>query len=107
MKAVRRRVSDARFMSLLRKTIKAGHVDAGLFRAASEGVPQGGVISPLLSNIMRNEFDQYLHACYLSGKARKDRWYWNHSIQQGRSTAERRGREIVRLRPASYSTLDG
>lgn len=58
MKAVRRRISDARFMSLLWKTIKAGHVDVGLFRAASEGVPQGGMISPLLSNIMLNEFDQ-------------------------------------------------
>ena len=52
------------------------------FRAASEGVPQGGVISPLLSNIMLNEFDQYLHERYLSGKARKDRWYWNNSIQR-------------------------
>jgi group II intron reverse transcriptase/maturase len=90
MKAVlRRRISDARFMTLLWKTIKAGHIDVGLFRAASEGVPQGGVISPLLSNIMLNEFDQYLHDRYLSGKARKDRWYWNNSIQRGRSTAVR------------------
>ena len=89
MKAVRRRISDARFMTLLWKTIKAGHIDVGLFRAASEGVPQGGVISPLLSNIMLNEFDQYLHERYLSGKARKDRWYWNNSIQRGRSTAVR------------------
>lgn len=55
MKAVRRRVSDAHFMALLWKTINAGHIDVGLFRAASEGVPQGGVISPLLSNIMLNE----------------------------------------------------
>ncbi|STE40444.1 RNA-directed DNA polymerase [Escherichia coli] len=70
-------------MTLLWKTIKAGHIDVGLFRAASEGVPQGGVISPLLSNIMLNEFDQYLHERYLSGKARKDRWYWNNSIQRG------------------------
>jgi retron-type reverse transcriptase len=37
MKAVRRRISDARFMTLLWKTIKAGHIDVGLFRAASEG----------------------------------------------------------------------
>ncbi len=89
MKAVRRRIRDHRFMALLWKTIKAGHIDLGLFRAASEGMPQGGVISPLLSNIMLNEFDQYLHAHYLSPKARKDRWYWNHSIQKGQSTAVR------------------
>lgn len=89
MTAVRRRISDTRFMSLLWKTIKSSHVDVGLFRAASEGVPQGGEIWPLMSNIMLNEFDQYLHTCYLSEKARKDRWYWNHSIQRGRSTAVR------------------
>ncbi|WP_425411716.1 reverse transcriptase domain-containing protein [Marinobacterium litorale] len=87
MKAVRRRIRDTRFLNLLWRFIKAGHIDAGLFRAASEGVPQGGVISPLLSNIMLNEFDQYLHQHYLSGKARKDRWYWNNSIQKGRRTA--------------------
>lgn len=87
LKAVRRRIHDKRFMTLLWKMLKAGHVDKGLFRAASEGVPQGGVLSPLLSNIMLHEFDQYLHDHYLSAKARKDRWYWNHSIQRGRRTA--------------------
>ncbi len=75
-------------MALLWKIIKAGHVDVELFWAASEGVPQGGVISPLLSNIMLNKFDQYLHERYLSGKARKDRWYWNNSIQRGRRQPE-------------------
>lgn len=93
MKAVRKRISDQRFLSLLWRIIKAGHVDAGLFRAASEGVPQGGVISPLLANIMLHEFDQYLERHYLSKKARKDRWYWNSSIQKGRSTAIREGWE--------------
>lgn len=92
MKAVRRRIRDPRFMTLQWRIIKAGHVDAGLFRAASEGVPQGGVLSPLLSNVMLNEFDQYLHEHYLSGKARKDRWYLNNSIQRGRSTAVRENR---------------
>lgn len=87
MKALRRRSSDARFMSLQWKTIKAVHVDVGLFRETCEGVLQGCVISPLLSNIMLNEFDQYLNKRYLSGKARKERWYRNHSIQRGRSTA--------------------
>jgi group II intron reverse transcriptase/maturase len=93
MKAVRRRIRDRRFLNLLWRFIKAGHIDAGLFRAASEGVPQGGVISPLLSNIMLHEFDQYLNKHYLGKKARKDRWYWNHSIQIGRSSAIRENRQ--------------
>lgn len=87
MKAVRRRICDQRFLSLLWKIIKAGHVDAGLFRAASEGVPQGGVISPLLANIMLHEFDQYLERHYLGTKPRQDRWYNNHSIKVGRRSA--------------------
>lgn len=93
MSCVRQRIRDARFLSLLWRFIKAGHVDKGLFQAASEGVPQGGVISPLLSNIMLNEFDQWLEAKYLSPKARKDRWYWNDSIKRQRPIALREHRQ--------------
>jgi len=41
MRAVRTRIADQRFLALLWKLIKAGCIDRGLFRAASEGVPQG------------------------------------------------------------------
>ena len=87
MKCVRKRICDKRFLDLLWRIIKAGHVDEGLFRASTTGVPQGGVISPLLSNIMLNEFDQWLDKKYLSSKARKDRWYWNRTIKQQRPIA--------------------
>lgn len=87
MKGVRRRISDKRFLNVLWLIIKAGHIDRGLFCASSKGVPQGGVISPIASNIMLHEFDQYLERHYLSKKARKDRWYWNHSIKIGRAPA--------------------
>ncbi|MAE40894.1 MAG: group II intron reverse transcriptase/maturase [Psychrobacter sp.] len=93
MQCVRKRIRDTRFLSLLWRFLKAGHIDKGLFRAASEGVPQGGVLSPLLSNIMLNEFDQWLEAKYLSKKARKDRWAWNFGIQQRRPIALRENRQ--------------
>lgn len=93
MKCVRKRIRDVRFLSVLWRFIKAGHVDQGLFRAASKGVPQGGVISPLLSNIMLNEFDQWLEAKYLNRKARKDRWYWNDTISRQRPIAIRENRQ--------------
>jgi RNA-directed DNA polymerase len=93
MKCVRRRIHDRRFIALLWRFVKAGHVEKGLFRAAHEGVPQGGVISPLLSNIMLNEFDQYLERRYLSPKARRDRWSWNHTIKIGRPIATRENRQ--------------
>jgi RNA-directed DNA polymerase len=93
MKCVRKRIRDERFLTVLWRFIKAGHVDQGLFRAASKGVPQGGVISPLLSNITLNEFDQWLDAKYLSKKARKDRWYCNRTIKQQRPIAIRESRQ--------------
>ncbi len=93
LKCVRKRIRDKRFLSLLWQFIKAGHIDKGLFCAASKGVPQGGVISPLLSNIMLNEFDQWLEARYLGQKARKDRWYWNRTIKIQRPIALRENRQ--------------
>ena len=93
LKCVRHRIRDLRFIDLLWRILKAGHVDRGLFFAASEGVPQGGVLSPLLSNIMLHEFDCWLEAKYLNKKARKDRWAWNFGIQQGRPITARENRE--------------
>ncbi|AHC15636.1 group II intron reverse transcriptase/maturase [Salinispira pacifica] len=93
MKCVRRRIKDKRFTALLWRFLKAGHIDKDLFKAASEGVPQGGVLSPLLSNIMLNEFDWWLDQLYLSKKARKGRWYWNNTIKIQRPIAVREGRE--------------
>lgn len=101
LKCVRRRISDKRFVDLLWRILKSGHIDKGLFRASSEGVPQGGVLSPLLSNIMLHEFDLWMEANYLNKKVRKDRWAWNFGIQQGRPIAIRENRQ---WKPAvSYS----
>ena len=93
MKGIRKRIADQRFLALLWKFIKAGCVDRGLFRAASEGVPQGGVISPLLSNIMLHEFDAWMEANYLNKKVRKDRWAWNFGILKQRPIAVRENRQ--------------
>jgi retron-type reverse transcriptase len=93
VRCVRRRICDERFVDLLWRILKAGHIDRGLFVASSEGVPQGGVLSPLLSNIMLHEFDGWLEAKYLSEKARKDRWAWNFGIQQGRPITVRENRQ--------------
>ena len=75
LKCMRRRIADKRFVDLLWRILKAGHIDNGLFKAASEGVPQGGVLSPLLSNIMLHEFDMWMEANYLNKKARMELWH--------------------------------
>ena len=90
---VRKRIRDQRFIALLWRILKSGHIDNGLFRAASEGVPQGGVLSPLLSNIMLHEFDSWMEAEYLGKKVRNSRGHWNESVRKASPVAVRENRQ--------------
>jgi RNA-directed DNA polymerase len=55
-----RTVTDGRVVSLIHKYLNAGVQVGGSFQASEMGVPQGGPLSPLLSNIMLNELDKEL-----------------------------------------------
>ncbi len=57
-------VEDTPLITLIRKFLNAGAVDKR-FMPSKQGVPQGGNLSPLLSNIMLNELDEELHKRHL------------------------------------------
>jgi RNA-directed DNA polymerase len=54
------RVSDKRLLKLIRAFLQAGVLENGLVSPAEEGTPQGGPLSPVLSNIVLHELDQEL-----------------------------------------------
>ena len=53
-----RTIKDGRVISLIHKFLQAGVIEEHTFKETGTGVPQGGPLSPLLSNIMLNELDQ-------------------------------------------------
>jgi group II intron reverse transcriptase/maturase len=53
-------IRDGRVISLIHKFLRAGVMVGGMFKESSEGVPQGGPLSPLLGNIILNECDHEL-----------------------------------------------
>lgn len=55
-----RTIKDGRVISLIHKYLNAGVISRGVFEKTEAGVPQGGPLSPLLSNIMLNELDKEL-----------------------------------------------
>jgi RNA-directed DNA polymerase len=60
MSAVARRVSDKRMLKLIRALLTAGVLEGGLVSPVDEGTPQGGPLSPLLSNLVLDELDREL-----------------------------------------------
>ncbi|HBR5504718.1 TPA: group II intron reverse transcriptase/maturase [Klebsiella pneumoniae] len=60
MNRIAKRVSDKRVLSLIRRFLNAGVMEAGLVRPVTEGTPQGGPLSPLLSNLLLDDFDKEL-----------------------------------------------
>lgn len=60
MERIRRKISEPRLLTLIRRYLKSGVMEGGIVSANKEGTPQGGPLSPLLSNIMLDDLDKEL-----------------------------------------------
>lgn len=60
LKILSQKIQDGRFLELIRRFLKAGYFEFHQVRNSLSGVPQGGIISPILSNIYMHEFDVYM-----------------------------------------------
>jgi group II intron reverse transcriptase/maturase len=67
-------IHDGRFLRLLRNMLKAGYLEDWVYHATLSGAPQGGVVSPCLSNIYLNKLDSFVEKILIPEYTRgKDR----------------------------------
>ena len=83
---LKQRIGDKDILDLIWKFLKAGVMEEGLFACTETGVPQGGVISPLLANVYLNEFDKWAeHRWNIPQNERqKRRWHGNGNYKMVR-----------------------
>jgi RNA-directed DNA polymerase len=75
LRCVREKIMDNKFLDLIHLLLKAGVEIDGVVQPTVKGVPQGGVVSPLLANIVLNKLDWFLHAQGSHGKHLHRRYY--------------------------------
>jgi RNA-directed DNA polymerase len=74
LRCVKEKVLDNKFLGLLHRLLKAGVEIDGVVHSTNRGVPQGGVVSPLLANAVLNKLDWFLHSKGFYGRATGRRW---------------------------------
>lgn len=70
---LKERISDERFIRLIRKFLNAGYIEDWVYHKTYSGTPQGGIISPILANIYLNKLDKYMQEYILKFNKGKDR----------------------------------
>ncbi len=75
LKILGKRITDNRFLHLIKQFLRAGYIEDWEYNRTYSGVPQGGSLSPILSNIYLNELDQRMAfkiAEFNNGKRRRE-----------------------------------
>ncbi len=60
LKILRKRIKDETFLRLIREMLEAGYMENWVYHKTYSGTPQGGIVSPLIANIVLNEFDKVI-----------------------------------------------
>jgi len=102
LEIIRRNIHDGRLIALFDGLLKAGYMEDWRYHDSLSGTPQGGIISPLLSNIYLNELDRFVEdtliPAYTHGERRKrNPEYWRISVQIDKAWLRKDRKEFRRL----------
>jgi group II intron reverse transcriptase/maturase len=94
VKILSEKIHDGRFLRLIRNMLTAGYLEDWQWNATLSGAPQGGVVSPILSNIYLHKLDEYVETVlipqYTQGKRRKSNPIYI-KVQSALAYARKRG----------------
>ena len=104
MAVLKEKIHDNRFLRLLQHLCQAGYLEQWKYNATYSGVPQGGVISPILSNIYLHKLDEYMEKlmqeCYQGEKRGVNSDYYNLGRKARRYRKRGRWQEAKLLKEA-------
>jgi len=100
---LRERIHDGRFLALIEGLLKAGYLEDWRYNKTLSGTPQGGIVSPLLSNIYLDRFDKFIEGTltpeFTKGKRKRtSQAYLNKYKQMKRAIAAGRDADADRFR---------
>jgi group II intron reverse transcriptase/maturase len=101
IKSIKEKIQDGRVIQLIEELLKAGYMENWKLNATLSGCPQGGIISPLLSNIYLDKLDKFVENTlipeYTKGKGRgKNREYANFMQQAYRAKSKEEAKKLKR-----------
>ncbi len=114
--ALSEKIHDGRFLALMKKLLDAGYLEEWSYHQTLSGVPQGSIVSPVLSNILLDKLDTFVETVLIPqhtrGKKRKANKQYTHLLdrakglfKQGQKEAAQRVRRQAQQLP-SYDTQD-
>jgi RNA-directed DNA polymerase len=105
-----KKIDDKRFIRLLRRFLDAGYVEDWRWHPSYSGVPQGGVISPLLSNIYLHELDAFMSSLidsFNKGKRRPANPQYNAMTRQMGKLRKQIDKEgVTPIKLSEFKTLE-
>jgi group II intron reverse transcriptase/maturase len=89
LSTLREHIQDGRFVGLVKKLLDAGYLEAGKRHKPLSGVPQGSILSPVLSNLLLNKLDRFVETTLIPRSTTGEKRHPNPAYERLRIQAHR------------------